>query len=518
GPAGRPRRAAALALALVVGAAGAAACSSGGDDEEERGADEPAEGEESTVRTRPDGPAATFGGPLEGGNGIWLASAGSGPALEDVGYEEAEYTASGTAVSYTSEGELPADGTYELTLGDEAEFTTRIVVRRPSDPADANGTVVMEWLNVSSGADANPDYTYLAAELVRSGTTWVGVSAQRIGVEGGDVAVAVPGSEGLGLGQGLRNQDPERYGDLTHPGDAFAYDIFTQVGRGLLAPGDPDPLGGIEVERLLAVGESQSGFTLTTYVNGVQPLTQLFDGFLIHSRGGAAAPLGEPGKGIGISDAIFGTPTTIRTDGDAPVIVVQTETDLLGVLGYLPARQDDTERFRLWEIAGTAHADRFQVGPVEDMLGCSQPINRGQQVYVVRAALRALDRWVADGTPAPEAPRLDVDESGGAPAFVLDDNGMATGGIRTPMVEAPLDTLTGAAPEGSSVICLLMGATTPLPAERLAELYPSVDDYTERYEAATDAMIEAGFAVPEDREEILADADPDRLAAALGGA
>lgn len=506
---------------LAVGAllvAGLAACSSGDDDAgDDGGSDEPAE-EETTVRTRPDGPAATFGGPLTGGNGVWLATAGGGPVLDDVGYEEAEFTAGGTAVSYTSAGELPADGTFDLAPGEEADYVTRVVVRRPADPAASNGTVVMEWLNVSSGADANPDYTYLAAELVRGGYTWVGVSAQRIGVEGGEVAVAVPGAADRGLGQGLRRQDPERYGDLTHPGDAFAYDIFTQVGRGLLASGsasgsaDPDPLGGIEVERLLAVGESQSGFTLTTYVNGVQPLTEMFDGFLIHSRGGSAAPLGEPGAGIGIADAIGGTPTTIRTDGDAPVIVVETETDLIGILNYLPARQDDDDRFRLWEIAGTAHADRFQVGGMEDMLGCSQPINRGQQAFVVRAALRALDTWAANGTAPPEAPRLDVDETGAAPAFVLDDNGMATGGVRTPVVDAPVDTLSGAAPEGSSIVCLLMGATTPLPAERLAELYTSADDYTAQYEAATDAMIDAGFAVPEDRDEILADADPSRIA------
>ena len=43
------------------------------------------------------------------------------------------------------------------------------------------------------------------------------------------------------------------------------------------------------------MGESQSAYALTTYVNGVHPLTGLFDGFLIHSRGGAAMPLGEPG-------------------------------------------------------------------------------------------------------------------------------------------------------------------------------------------------------------------------------
>ena len=46
------------------------------------------------------------------------------------------------------------------------------------------------------------------------------------------------------------------------------------------------------------------------------------------------------------------------------------------------------------------------------------------------------------------------------------------------------------------------------PRERLAELHPSADAYLDAYEAATDAAIDAGFALEDDREQILADADP----------
>lgn len=493
-------------VSLLVVAGLVVGCSSDDDGGEE--------GSSTTVTTRAEGPAAAFE-PLDGGAGIALATAGPGPDLEAAGYAEAEYVAAGTATSYTSAAALPGDGAFALEPGEEAEYATRVVVRRPVDAADFNGAVVVEWLNVSGGVDAAPDYTYLADEVLRGGYAWVGVSAQRIGVEGGQVAVQVPGAEeaGLGLGQGLRAQDPERYGDLHHPGDAFSYDIYTQVGRALRTPGEVDPLDGLDVERLLAVGESQSAFALTTYVNGVQPLTGQFDGFLVHSRGGAAAPLGEPGAGIDIATTIGGQPTTIRADNEAPVIVVETETDLIGVLGYLPARQDDDEHLRLWEIAGTAHADKFQVGAGEDMLGCPQPINRGQQVFVLRAALRHLDAWAADGTPPPEAPRLTVDESGPSPSFVLDAVGNAEGGIRTPAVEAPLDVLSGTPIEGSSIICLLMGSTTPLGPDQVAQLYSSKDEYLSAYEDATDGMIDAGFALAEDRDQILDGADPARIPA-----
>lgn len=489
---------------VVVGMVGG--CSSGDDDDADVEREAP-------VNDRAEGPAAAFAGPLDGGNGVMLGAAiDSGAALEDAGYAEDEYSAAGTATSYTSATTpLPADGTFELTPGDEAEYATRVVVRRPTDPEAFNGTVVVEWLNVSSGADAAPDYTYLAAELLRGGYAWVGVSAQRIGIEGGQVAVAVPGAESLGLGQGLRAQDPERYGDLTHPGDAFSYDIYTQIGRALREPGEVDPLDGLEVQRVLAVGESQSAFALTTYVNGVQPLTGQFDGFLIHSRGGSAAPLGEPGTGIDITSTVVGQPTTVRADSDAPVIVVETETDLLGILRYLPARQPDGGLFRLWEIAGTAHADKFQLGATEAMLGCPQPINRGQQAFVLRAALRHLDTWAADGTAPPESARLDVDESTPMASFVVDDVGNVTGGIRTPAVDVPLDVLSGMPVEGASIICLLMGSTTPLSADRIGQLHTSADEYLTAYEKAADQMIDAGFALADDRDELVADADPTRV-------
>jgi hypothetical protein len=521
---------AAVVAALTALIMLAAACSSGDDDDGAGrdgggGAAEEDDGVTIASADRPDGPVATIAGPLDGGGGLALASAATGPTLDDVGYVEDEYTASGTATSYKPEegdfADLPTDGTFTLVRDAEADYATRLVVRRPAEAADFNGTVVVEWFNVSGGLDAAPDYTYLSDELLRGGYAWVGISVQRIGIEGGDVAVTIPGlGDMAGAGTGLKAQDPERYGDLSHPGDAFSYDIYTQVARALREPAGSgsssdddavDPLDGLEVERMLAVGESQSAFALTTYVNGVQPLTQMFDGFLIHSRGGSAAPLGEPDKGIDVAGSIGGKPTQVRTDGEAPVMVVETETDLLGILSYLPARQDDSERFRLWEIAGTAHADKFQIGPVEEALGCSQPINRGQQAYVLRAALRSLDTWVSDGTAPPEADRLSVDTDATPPAYVLDDLGIAGGGIRTPAVDAPVDVLSGMPGPDSSIICLLMGTTTPLDDTKLAGLYESRDQYEADYEAATDAMIDAGFALGDDRDLLLAEADPSRL-------
>ena len=65
---------------------------------------------------------------------------------------------------------------------DDGPYKTRAVVYRPIDPKKFNGTVIVEWLNVSGGLDANPDWTLTHNELIRDGFAWVGVSAQAVGV------------------------------------------------------------------------------------------------------------------------------------------------------------------------------------------------------------------------------------------------------------------------------------------------------------------------------------------------
>ncbi len=420
-----------------------------------------------------------------------LMAARPGPDLAAHGYVETEHVVRGTAVSYA--GEQPADGRWTLAESGEAPFATRCVVRRPADPAAFSGTLVVEWLNVSSGADAAPDWTYLSEEIVRRGHAWAGVSAQYVGVEGG------PGTVG-DLGLKPLKADP-RYAALDHPGDAYCYGIYSAVAAGLL----DGPLADLDVTCRLAVGESQSAYALTTYANGVQPLARAFDGFLVHSRGGSAMPLGEPGMALDLADFRAGEPVAVRDDLGAPLVMVQTETDLTGRLRYLPARQPDSAWVRLWEVAGTAHADKFQIGAFEDVLGCPGPVNTGQQAYVVRAALRHLETWARGGPAAPRAARLTVQDG----AFVVDDVGNARGGVRTPAVDAPTAILRGDAEPDAPVICQLFGRTLPLDDDALRWLYTDRAAYLKAYEEATDEAVASGFVLAEDRDAVLAEARPD---------
>jgi hypothetical protein len=424
-----------------------------------------------------------------------LASARPDPDLAAAGFAETEYVAAGTATSYAAK-DMPADGRFVLIPDATAGFRTRAVLRRPVDPADFSGTLVVEWLNVSSGMDGCPDWTFTNEEILRRGHAWAGVSAQMAGVEGGISSVQV---EGLDL-PGLKGSDPDRYGTLDHPGDAFGYDMYTQV-AGALA----DVVGAGTV---LAVGESQSAALLTTYVNGVHSLVGRFDGFLLHSRLAVAAPTGPIGDGLRMDDVVRnGEPVRIRDDQSAPVLIVQTEGDLFDRIGYLPARQPDAERVRTWEIAGAAHADKHLIDEVEPLLGCEVPVNRGQQSFVLKAALRHLDAWARGGAAPPAAVRLVIEGDD----FGRDEDGNVRGGVRTPVVEAPVEVLSGRPWPGASVACRLFGSTVPLPAERLRERYADRAAYLAAYERAADAAIDAGFVLAEDREALLADARPELI-------
>ena len=459
---------------------------------------------------------------MSGGNGCSLLSATPLPDLAGHGYTETEYAVGGIVAGVTPSGAAPP-----------ADFVTRMLVRRPAERSSFNGTLVVEWLNVSSGDDAAPEYNYLADELVRSGYAWAGVSAQYTGVEGGDGSVGLAGTGGP---SGLAAKDPDRYSALSHPGDAYCYDIFAAIGAELSSPRRagtdprragtesdragtdphrvgtaPHPLAGLDVQRTLAVGESQSAMALTSYVHRFADTHQVFDGYLIHSRSVAGLPLGEVGAPADITVAFTADPVRFD-DAGAPVLVIQTETDVLTNFRYYAARQPDTDRLRVWEIAGTAHADLHQIGPFEEILGCPDPVNRGQQRFVLRAGLHHLNTWT-QGTSAPPiaAPMLLDDAGTGEPAFTLDAVGNVVDGVRTPCVETPTQVLSGVVAEPISRICLLFGSTRDLTPGVLGERYGTPDQYLEYYESSTDAAIAAGFILAADRDQVLTDARPDLI-------
>ena len=414
--------------------------------------------------------------------------------LATLGYGAEEFVVSGTAKSYAAD--------------DHADYTTRIVMCRPTDDAAFNGTVIVEWLNVSGGIDAPAVWFMAHREIARAGYAYVAVSAQHVGIEGGDSLV--------GANMSLKAQDPERYSRLDHPGDQFSYDIYSQVGR-LVGDGAVD---GLKPKSILAVGESQSAMFLTTYVNEVDPVTAVFDGFLVHSRFGPAAPL----AGGSALDAT--RPTPFRDDLRVPVFSLITETDLVDghLLGYHHARRPDNERLRVWEIPGTAHADNYTIrvgfidngsAPLDDIVAAYAPTKEllgtnlsyyinfaPQHHYVLQAAVASLNNWVRTGEPAPSAEPIAL-TAGDVPVLVLDENELARGGVRTPWVDVPVARTSGLAPD-ESPMSFLFGSGEMFDDDTMRRLYPGgVSHYLERFTEALDRAIEAGFVLAADRSEIL---------------
>lgn len=212
-------------------------------------------------------------------------------------------------------------------------YTTRVLVRRPTDPARFNGTVIVEWLNVT--LDQDIDFVFGATRelLIRDGYAWIGVSAQRNGI---DAMKKWNPQRYNSLSVAASNIDPAngKEVDPANPlimavgGDVLAWDIFSQVGQ--LAESNTSPmLSGLQVKRVISAAESQSTLKVSTYYNTIQPLHHVYDGFLFYDRTG-----------------------TLRTDVNAKTIAIGTEI-FTALMGQPP--QNDTDHPRWWEVNGASH-------------------------------------------------------------------------------------------------------------------------------------------------------------------
>ncbi len=458
----------------------------------------------------------TVSGPITGGGGAIVPPNLNEFNLAQVGYQQSEFFLSGTATAYTSSVPLTSDGKWTVTATAQssppAAYTTRAVVYRPIDPKKFNGTVVVEWLNVSGQVDADPDWTQTHNELIRDGFAWVGVSAQQAGVTAD------------------KNADPVRYAPLSHPGDSYSYDIFSQAGQAI-RDDSAQILGGRSPRTLLAAGESQSAARMVTYIDAVQPLVHEYDGFLVHSRGAAGSALSQFTVPATPPDPTVQppSPTLIRTDLHTPVFVFQTEFDISGAF---TARQPDTNVFRQWEAAGTSHFDTYGllIGPSDtgngqgavanlaamqdptDIPGpggqCTLPINTGGAHWLLDSAIFWLNQWVTRGTPPPHGQPLQI-KSTSPFAYAKDTNGNTIGGVRSPQVDAPVAVLAGIGNTAAlghtdpiSQFCVLFGSTVPYTAAQLSSLYPTHLQFVLKWDAATLKDVLHGFILPADAIEL----------------
>jgi hypothetical protein len=347
-----------------------------------------------------------------------------------------------------------------------------------------------------------------------------------------------------------------RYLSIAHPGDSWSYDIFSQAGMAILH-GNPRPLGSLtpRIHELIAEGESQSAFRMLTYYNAIQSEARIYQGFLIHSTG-TGAVLSQSSAGAGPSGANpipppAGVPATpdipvpptafVRSDLSQPVLFLNTETDIsvLGA-GFSVHNQPDSNTLRIWEIAGTTHADAYllkfagadaaQSGLAVPPFNCGDPpINVGPETFAVRTATHELAIWTRSPRLRPATgPRLSVHiVTSPQTAAVIDRDpatGNARGGIRYPQITVPIETLSGIRPPTAAAgnpNCILFGATdpwddntdawdgvagldpSPTPEPSLAALYGTRLNYLIRYDLATFQSVLEGFLLFRDTDEML---------------
>lgn len=413
--------------------------------------------------------------------------------LAKAGYIEQEWRVQGQAQAYEPNGEWnKTQGPWLIKpRGAPQPYETRLLIRRPADPARFNGIVLVEWMNVSLMFDLDGAYLLARDEILREGYAWVGVSVEDNNIKA------------------LKKSDAQRYGNLNIAHTGLAYDIFTQAAKALRPMAESWGVKGKTPSpaRLLAMGYSQSGSYFITYINAFQPVTHALDGFFVASTANVAMTLDDdPWRIVG---------PDYRALREAPVIQVSNEMETK--VGWRLSKTPDTDALRHWEIPGATHLDRYmqqealEVVPKAaglTMPNCFKPSNILPSRVFHEAALHALRQWVTQGTPPPIAPRMLRSDWG----FTrYDEVGNAMGGLRLPDLDLPLyryDMYSNFTKLPVSLwslyACTAGGSANPLDAEVLRKRYPQGEQaYYEAYKEKADKLLHDGFLRPAAHAQLL---------------
>jgi hypothetical protein len=418
------------------------------------------------------------------------------------GYVEEEYfislaPTSGVPGSGACTYTTPAGATGSV-INCNGSYKTRIMVRRPASADAFNGTVLLEWQNVTAQYDVDHYWLESSEHIMREGYAWVGVSAQRAGVVPA-APICNPGVPATWVVcNSLRAWSPLRYGDaggnlnipLTNPGDALSYDIFSHAAQALRDPhpDGPAPMADLETRTVIALGTSQSGGRLATYYNSVQPLQAdpVIDAFFIGEARAA-----------------------VRADREVPVLRLLSEVDVAGTFS-----PPDTDWYRHWEIAGASHADEGFTSKIQEFVEAgvilqTEPVcarnapSRIPKRYTYHAAWDHMVRWVNGGTAPPIAPRIEYVDGVIArrPSFTpeIPISGNAIGGIQ--LSEHSVPTAYNGTGNGGGTFCNLFGVHEPFSPQVLRSLYRNHGAYVSAVAKANNDNRRAGFIVAADSDE-----------------
>jgi Alpha/beta hydrolase domain len=441
--------------------------------------------------------------------------------LAKTGYVEEEFILSGVANVY----DWKADGS--LSRAADGPYADRILVRHPANPSRFSGTVVVEPMNAARRFDWAMMGGYLQDYIMEQGDAWVGVTA-------------------VGSVAGLQKFKPTRYASLSFANPApdapcagakggpsateegLRFDVLSQVAAALKSGAPGEPMTGFKVEAIYMT--TQAG-DIETYINAIHPHAILangkpaYDGYLVKNPT-APAKISQCAPALPRGDA-----RAIIKDINVPVIAVVAQGEVVASLANRrPDADSPNGRYRLYEIAGAAHIDKYaystlpvfpdQIAAAGAAQGspewpfnapCDPPIPlSGHPLlkYSYDAALMNLDQWARKGIAPPHEERMQVTD-GPMPALVLDENSHAKGGVRSPWVDTPVATYTTTSPGPGT--CAELSHTIPFTADRLKALYPTPQAYQKKMSVEVDELVKARWFTESDGKKMKAE-----LNAALG--
>ncbi len=269
-------------------------------------------------------------------------------------YTEEEFFVSGKSNVYTY-NEVPVPGEIIL-LDPNVPYTTRIIIRRPTDPGDFNGTVVLEWWNSTAGFDSDPVWQASAEYFARKGIVYVGVTNSSTSI------ISLRDNGCSPFPPFLPETCGTRYASLLMDRNGQAFEMVSQIAHMLKGSGSENPLSpNYPVQRIFHAGQSQQGGSIVTYATAFHFATN--DGYFVQAAGGArrinfGTPCDDDDPNTppypDCTPTLQGTDRLVATDLPVPVYRAHTETDLSS--GIDPnSRQDDIDMFRYYEMTATAH-------------------------------------------------------------------------------------------------------------------------------------------------------------------
>lgn len=419
--------------------------------------------------------------------------------LADAGYTAREFYAEGLANRYT--GAAANTFTTATVLDGGHPYRTRVMVRYPK-PNKFNGTLAVEWTNVTIGVDFEFATAEASEYLLREGYAVAIVSAQRVGVER------------------LKTWSPQRYAGLSVdvnkcgvdgtslcPGDPLSYDIFAQITQALMdnVGGKDAPMPGLKVKDAIAIGQSQSAGRLAIYYNTIQPLHNLFGGIAFWDRSGQ-----------------------LRDDLAVPAISVNSE-GLGGSVGG--AAWTTSDYTRKWDVAGSTHASLYGAQYIEAISARDMSITQFDGVpktffawidsspagphacvklppfttvdvgLVYSKAIDSVRDWYKKGTPAAPSRSFVTTPAG---TLVRDADGKVEGGIRLPQFVVP--TAEQEALNGTQFPCNVSGWHRFYTKQELKAIYGNHDHYVSAVRTVMNPLVAEGYVLREDGSAAIRDA------------